>query len=379
MNHIPKIVLSSSVVLAASLFSLGCGGDSGCCSRDAVVAEVSLLASNNFVQDNILPTNVNTLTVNGASSSSNGTINKAVWTVYESCDNKNTIIDGPKTVTTKDQELELNLGTPGQHQVCVVITDTNGLSDEDCKCVTVQPLDGPAANISGLPQTLKVGCPLPTPTGESSVTNSGSNTLTYAWTLDDNAVGSTVTPTLPDTLTATPNPHVVCLTVTDSNGLSDESCQNVNIIPHVAPTAIMRVWNHLNADQVDIPAGSTLSKSTQYDLSCAGSQDDCPSDTDGEEIECTWNASSYKAENGSCDNVPEPGSTRYYIENCFDDAEHTGHGVQTTTPNTDTALLSYITLCGSPTEFDCVKVTMTATDKLHGDLNTTVTKVFNAQ
>ncbi len=370
MSNFTKVLVGSSLVLGAALFSIGCGGGAGCCSGNDVKANVNILS--NVINGN-LPSNSHTLDVNGLGSSSDGTITKAVWTAYATC-TKDTVID-TKTVTAKDAAVVLDLGAPGTHKVCVVVTDTNGNSDEDCKCINVQELDGPSASITGLSQTLKVGCPLPTPTGENSTTNSGSNTLTYAWTLDGNSVGTATTPTLPTTLTATPNPHVVCLTVTDSNGISNEQCQNVNIVPHNAPTAVIRVWNHLNADQSDIPENSILSKNTRYDLSCSGSQDDCPQDA--ENIECTWNASSYKAVGGSCDIAKS--ARNYYVENCFDDAEHTGHGSQTTTPNTDSNLLSYITLCNSATEFDCVEVVMTATDKLHGDLNTTVSRIFKAQ
>ncbi len=372
MKNLTKVTLASSLILGAALFAIGCGGSSSCCNSNAIKAKVNLLSENNLA-GGLLPLNDHTLTVNGLASTSDGTITKAVWRAYADC-SKNEVID-TKTVSSKDAKVELDLGAPGQHKVCVTVTDTNGLSDEDCTCITVQELNGPSANINGLPQELKAGCPLPTPTGANSITNSGSNQLSYAWTLDGATAGSGVTPSLPSTLTATPNPHEVCLTVTDSNGISNETCQKVNIIPHVAPTAVMKVWNVDNVDQTDIPAGSVLTKSTQYKLSCAGSRDDCPQDA--EDIECRWNASSYKAVNGSCD-VAESART-YYIQNCFDDNQHTGHGAQTTTPTTDSALVSFITLCGSATEFDCVEVTMTATDKLHGDLNTSIKRVFKAQ
>ncbi len=371
MSNFTKIALTGSLVLSAALFSIGCGGNSACCSGNAVDAKVNILG--NLINGDTLPQNQSTLTVNGISSSSDGTITKAVWTSYTDCD-KSAIVD-TKTVSSKADSVTLDLGAPGNHKVCVVVTDTNGNSDEDCKCITVQQLDGPSAKITGLPQQLKVGCPLPTPTGATSVTNSGSNRLTYAWTLDGNAVGTSVTPSLPTTLTATPNPHIVCLTVTDSNGLSNETCQNVSIAPHEAPTAVMKVWNTGDSTQADIQAGETLSKNNTYNLSCAGSRDDCPQDD--EDIECRWNASSYKAVNGDC-NVAESART-YYIQNCFDDNEHTGHGPQTTTPTSNSSLLSSITLCGSATEFDCVEVEMTATDKLHGNLSTTIKRVFKAQ
>ena len=372
MHNLSKIALVGSVVLGAALFSIGCGGDSACCSGNAVVAKVNILESNN-ISNGTLPLNQHTLNVNGLGSSSDGTITKAVWSVYQNCE-KTTVID-TKTVASKDTAVTLDLGAPGQHKVCVVVTDTNNNTDEDCTCVTVQELNGPSASITGLPQTLKVGCPLPVPTGQNSITNSGSNRLTYAWTLDDTNVGTAVRPTLPSTLTATPNPHVLCLTVTDSNGISNEQCQNVNIVPHDAPTAAIKVWNSNDSSQADIPAGSLLAKSTQYNLSCAGSHDDCPQDA--EDIECTWNASSFKAVGGSC-NVPES-SRAYYVKNCFDDAEHEGHGAQVTTPTTASALVSSITLCGSETEFDCIEVTMTAKDKLHGDLSTTTSRIFRAE
>lgn len=374
MLNFSKVLISSSLVLTATLFTIGCGDSNACCTGDDIEAEVNLLSNNNFVNENTLPLNVNTLNVSSLGSTSTGTITKAVWTAYENCNDTSTAID-TKTVSSKDTTVQLDLGNPGTHKVCVEVTDTNGNSDEACQCVTVQEFDGPSARITGLAETLKTGCPLPTPTGATSTSNSGSGTLTYAWTLNGNNAGTGAAPTLPSTLTETPNPHVVCLTVTDSNNLSNEVCQDVVIVPHDSPTAVMRVWNHLNQDQVDIPAGSPLQKNFRYDLSCSGSQDDCPQNP-VEDIECTWNASSYQAVDGSCD--VDASARAYYVRDCFDDTEHSGHGEQVTTPNTDTNLLSYITLCNSPVDFDCVEVTMTATDKLHGDLNTTISRIYRA-
>lgn len=364
MHNLSKIALVGSVVLGAALFSIGCGGDSACCSGNAVVAKVNLLASNN-IKDGVLPANIHTLSVNGLNSSSTSTIQRADWTVYSDC-SKTSVIDTAQA-TSKDDIVSLDLGNPGQHAVCVVVTDANGLTDEDCQCITVAPLNGPTPVIS--PTTIKTGCPLD---ASKSVSHSASGQIkSYKWTL-----GSLTGTTFATTATTnTPaNASRVCLTVTDSNNNSNGTCQNVS--PHTAPTAVIKVWNSNDAAQSDIPAGSPLSKNVQYNLSCAGTRDDCP--IDAEDIECKWNASSFKAVNGSCD-VAES-ARAYYIKDCFDNAQHPGgHGVQTTTPSTASALISSITLCGSATEFDCVEVKMTATDKLHGNLQTTTSKVFKAQ
>jgi len=367
MNNLSKIVVSSSLVLGAALFSLGCGDDA-CCKGNEVVAKVNLLSSNNLINGDTLLPNDHTLSVNGFGSSSDGTITKAVWTVYESCSQKNTILD-TQTVTSKDTAVELDLATPGTHNVCVVVTDDNGNKDEDCTCVTVQQLDGPSASITGLSQTLKVGCPLPTPTGASSTTNSGSSTLTYAWTLDGNPAGSAVTPNLPTTLTAAPDPHEVCLTVTDSNEISNEQCQNVDIIPHTAPTAVLSVWNSGDTNQTLLNENTdALSRSDSYDLSCGGSHDDCPQDA--EDLTCNWEARSYFVEGTDCSTTPQTN----YISDCFtNEGGHSGFGSKVTDVSTPT----FVQLCSAnETQYKCVEVSLTVTDNLHNITSETVTKTF---
>jgi len=310
MNNLSKIVFTSALTLGAVLLSIGCGNTESCCDGNTPPkAKIVLLAQNNL-NNNILPPNANTLRVNGIASSDNGKVAKAVWIVYKGC-TKDIIIDA-KGYKDKNDTVTLYLGNPGNHKVCLVVTDEKGLKNESCECVTVQPFDGPVAKISSLPEQMKIDCPLPTPTGATSISNSISDVLKYKWTLDGNNAGTNVTPNLPATFTATPNPHIVCLRVTDDRGLANEICQNVEMIPHVAPTAVMKVSRHsdTNNSQANIPAGRFLARGTRYDLSCSGSQDDCTMTDDN--LTCTWEAISYNEE------CAVPIKTTF-IPNCFNE------------------------------------------------------------
>jgi len=366
MNNFSKVLVGSSLVLGVALFSMGCGGNSSCCTGNDVIAQVNLLGANNLTNGNTLPLNVNTLNVNGMGSSSDGTITKAVWTVYEDC-TKDTMID-TKTVTTKGAEVELDLGEAGTHKVCIVVTDTNGNSDEDCKCITVQENNGPTADIDGLSNILKAGCPISL-NGANSVSHSGSNTIqSYVWTLDGTTVSTVETYALPDGLTA--GSHEICLTVTDSNQETHQRCETKVVQPHSNPVAVLNVSH----DNIDVADEGTLYFNDTLNLTCAGSHDDCPEGNrnipQNESTQtgtCDFNGQSWQSEDATCQTPPPAGvvyinggpnpTSYFYQENC----RLTGEVNQV---NTTSGSVS-VSMCGQPL-FNCVKFWVDVTDNFGG-------------
>ena len=369
MKTITKVTLASSLVLGAALFSLGCGSGESCCSGNSVDAKVSLLDSNNMGSNNTLPANVSTLQVSGLTSTSNSNIVKAEWIAYSDCA-KTAIVDR-KEVSAKDTDVTLDLQTPGSHKVCLVVTDANGLQDEDCKCVTVQETAGPTAIITGLPADMKIGCPLPALSGADSVSHSSSGTISsYSWSLDGANLGTGATPTLPSNLTDNPNPHEVCLTVTDSDGNTNMSCKNLTVKPHDKPTAVLHVLN----GTTEIEDGGELNFGSSLTLNCNGSHDDCPIDANGRSIpqynasnngECNFNGSSYESTAADCSVLPQAGvvypdtqtAPYYYKENC----KLTGELTQSSATDGQVT----VNMCGTQV-FHCVKFWVDVTDQFGG-------------
>ncbi len=353
MNNLLKNVVNSSLILGMVLFSVGCG-DNGCCDKSKIVANVNLLGANNLLSDNTLPSG-NTLTVDGLGSSTDSNITQAVWTVYAD-DSKDTVLT-TKKVTNETTNVSLILGEPGKHKVCVVVTDTNKLTAEDCKTIIVpentEPVF-PTATITGLPAEMKTGCPIPAVSGANSTTSSGSGLLTYAWTLDDTGAGEEATPTLPTSFTDTPSPHRLCLTVTDSNQIEgEEVCQTVTMISHVPPTAILDVKN--SADELV----TALDKGITYNLSCENSYDDC-NETD-DINSCEFHGRSYLVADGEDCNYDN--KIADYITDC---------GINQTTGD----LIASIGTCAAqtPSKYNCVDLTLMVTDK--NGLETNTTKSF---
>ena len=375
MHTLTKVVISSSLVLGAALFSLGCGGGASCCDGNSVNAKVNLLASNNFTSTNTLPANQSVLAVNGLGSTSNSNIVKADWTAYANC-TKDTVID-TATATSKDTSIQLDLKTPGQHKVCVVVTDVNGLTDEDCDCITVQELDKPTPVIS--PAALKPACPLD---GSTSVSHSGSNRIDgYKWTVNTLS-GSTFATTATSQVPSGANK--VCLTVTDSNGETNGICRDV--APHSAPVAVLHVSQN-QSGQNEIADGGILNFGDQLNVTCAGSHDDCPLTDGGRSIPqngtntngtCEFNGASYQSTAPDCSVVPQDGvvytgqsqhatnpatatetatAPYWYRENC----KLSGELTQTN----NTAGAVSVLMCGTEV-FNCVKFWVDVTDEFGG-------------
>jgi hypothetical protein len=121
----------------------------------------------------------------------------------------------------------------GTHQLCVLVTDSNGCTDDHCGDFTVYP--EPTADAGGDADCLETGGPLQV--GGSPTASGGTAGYTYAWSgaksacLSDTAVAN---PTL-DKTCAGVGTHQLCVLVTDSNGCTDNSCGD--FIVHPEPTA----------------------------------------------------------------------------------------------------------------------------------------------
>jgi hypothetical protein len=324
--------------------------------------------------------------VNGLGSTSNSNIVKADWTVYADCTKDTAIYTA--TATSKDTNIQLELDKPGQHKVCVVVTDVNGLTDEDCDCVTVQELDKPTPVIS--PAALKPACPLD---GSTSVSHSGSNRIDgYKWTV--NSLSNTPFATTAQT-TVPAGANKVCLTVTDSNGESNGICRDVT--PHAAPVAVLHVFQD-QAGQNEVADGGVLNFGDSLSITCAGSHDDCPLTDGGRSIPqngtntngtCDFNGASYQSTAEDCSVVPGVGvmytgesasattpatatetttAPYWYRENC----KLTNELTQTS----NTAGAVTVQMCGTAV-FNCVKFWVDVTDEFGG--TTRAEKTFRVQ
>jgi hypothetical protein len=347
MNNLSKVVLTGSIVLGAALFSIGCGGDSSCC--EPTKPPTAIIGG--FPSSGVLGANEHRLTINGTQSKDDGNIVAYEWTVDD-------------VFASKEQSPTLDLGNPGRHKVCLKVTDNDNLTHMTCEYITVPELNGPTPVIS--PTMIKSGCPLD---GSSSVSHSASGEIRgYKWTLnslDSTTVSTASTYTVPNLTTATK----VCLTVTDSNGEENGICQD--IIPHDAPTAVLNVLESTGSNPTSISEATLLQRGTAYNLSCAGSTDDCPIADDN--LSCQWQARSYFVEGDDCSATPQTN----YISDCFStDNGHSGFGDTTTTPTTHT----FVQLCGADsTKYKCVEFTLTVKDNKHNITASPIKKVFHVE
>ncbi len=268
-----------------------------------------------------------TVTVSGTTSSDDIGVVSYQWSV-----------DDINTSTQPTTTIDLNIPSS---KICLTVTDADKQTNQTCKNIIVVAPSLPKAVVSGLDGiTIKTGCPIIVSANGSSSTNGAISS--YSWLLDGTEVATTQDINIS---VATEGTHQLCLNVTDSTGsVSEDNCQNIVVNPHVPPTPKLVLLDSSGAPVTN----KILIKSTKYNLSCAGSKDDCNRDV----TECKWNATSYLL---NADGTKTP-----YIVNCFDDAEHSGHGPAITTTLTP----SNITLCGSTNKFNTVEVTLTVTDVL---------------
>ena len=269
-----------------------------------------------------------TVTVDGMTSSDDVGVVSYQWS-----------IDDVNTSTEPTTTVDLNIPSS---KICLTVTDEDNQTNQTCKNITVVTPTLPKAVVSGLDGVVvKTQCPIIVSANGSSSENS--TISNYQWLLDGTEVATTQDINIS---IATEGIHKLCLNVTDSIGAtSEENCQDINVQPHVNPTAVLTLLDAANQPVTN----KILLPNQTYSLSCAGSIDDC----DREVSSCEWNASSYLVDISAGTKIP-------YIKDCFNSDEHTGHGDKITT----TAQPSNITLCGSTDKFNVVEVTLTVTDVL---------------
>ncbi len=189
----------SLVLLAAVAVFSGCGEDECCFSGIAPTAVIAGLgAGQTLVADSF------TLG-DGGSSDSDGTVSSRTWTVG-------------------GVEVENGYTLPvGTHDVCLLVTDNDGLTDKTCGKVTINEV----ANVA---PTARVTAPSTCDAGDtiniSGTTSSDSdgNVASYAWT-PTSITGATGTITCPAS-----GSQEVCLIVTDNDGEVSSNTDNCKTI-----------------------------------------------------------------------------------------------------------------------------------------------------
>ena len=238
---------------AAVIFSTGC--ESECCGTPAPTALIDGLNAGATVT-------TSSFTLSGARSHDNndgGTITNYSWTV-----------DG--VAANEGQTL-----SAGSHEVCLTVTDNDGLTNETCGTVVIGVATGPKAIITQLAITCTVGDTL----NVSGSTSTGSP-VSYAWT--PSAIGTTASGTI--NCPAAGVAQEVCLTVTDSAGATNQTCSTV--------TGAAEATSCNPAITAKDSAGNvvtTVSAGGIYTFENNVTAANCPA------AECTWSASSTKNDN----------------------------------------------------------------------------------
>jgi len=424
MNKFSKVAIFSSVVLGATLFSVGCGGDSFCCKDGEPpipkIADAGTQSAN-YANGQYTLTSNKSLKLNGLQDSvdtDNGQVVKCNWYIADEAK------DGSaksKKLVKKDScenvEIDFSKFANGTKKlVCLEVIDNNGLSSNlnngyisdfngagkiregakqgvegrkklDCRRVVIgsDPVINPTKpefkiyNARDNQETgsspVKQNCPFYFKPVNEVTTNT-----TCEWTIDGTKVSEDCGGVF-DQHRNDLNPHEICL-ITNGD-VAGKECHNFQAVEHTAPTAVMNVY--YEGETTPITTGILKATKTIY-LSCKDSKNDCPGDNSG--LECKWDASSYEAVNGSCD-VPE-GDRVYNYQDCFDDQNHTDHGPQTTLASeeiitklrdhAEDSKLTYQYVCGSATR-KCVEVKLTVTDKRFdpNKTSTTVTRHFKVE
>lgn len=123
--------------------------------------------------------------------------------------------------------------SPGTFTVRLRVTDANGATAQDDDTITVTAAAGPTANITFSPTTPAAGQPVNF-SGSGSTSAPGTTITSFAWNFGDGTSGTGVTTSH---TFAAPGTYVVRLVVTDSNGRTGTTTQNVTATAVSAPTA----------------------------------------------------------------------------------------------------------------------------------------------
>jgi PKD repeat protein len=120
-----KNVLLSSMVLVAVLS--GCGGDGSCCDAQPIEEAIGTppVAKITGISDPTVISLGQSVTVNGiASSDRDGDVTSYKWTV-----------DGEEKATEQSPTFTFN--TPGDHEICLTVTDNDNQESVNMECKTV--------------------------------------------------------------------------------------------------------------------------------------------------------------------------------------------------------------------------------------------------
>ncbi len=244
----------------------------------------------------------------------------------------------------------------------------------DSECCSLKK--SPTAVISGFTDkdiievTTAVGKPIFLSVNGQNSFDDG-NVTKYEWFVN----GASVANTMIGNLEVNPGHNEICLLVTDNENNTNKTCEDITVKrpdevsqpqptltcqqkpmdQHADPKAVLTLTNE---NDKTIVTDNILQPSTKYSLSCKGSLDDC-----GDNVkECKWAATSY---------ILNPDGTKTpYVKDCFDNAQHSGHGAAFTT----TDIPSNITLCGNNTRFNRVEVSLTVVDDYNR--TNTITEIY---
>ena len=150
------------------------------------------------------------VTFTSTSTEGDGTITSYEWS-----------IDGEQVGT--GSTLENTFTSPGTYHVTLLVTDSNGLSDDITRTVTVQALEGPTADFTFDPEQPNVDQDVTF----TSTSQEGDSPITdYVWEIDGEDVS-----TEEEFTTSFDNPgtYDITLTVTDQNDLSDDITKDIHV------------------------------------------------------------------------------------------------------------------------------------------------------
>jgi hypothetical protein len=398
MNNFSKMLVGSSLVLGAVLFSVGCGGDSFCC-KDGEPPIPKIVGDDKDISlDGKTTHTFNALTTNGMD---DGNIVKCNW-----------YIDGKLQSYTGSScsNVELNFdGMSGKPEVCLEVIDNDGISSKenngkikkdkvgpssekngnlelrkkmDCKYVAITPENHvePVAKISLANSTFMSGCPIATAADAGSTPGEGSIT-NYAWSLDGaelNDGPNELSLKYDDMNNLSIGEHKACLVVTNSLGAkSKPACETITVKEHKAPTAVLNVTGELDtvSSEGQAPDGTIKSSST-VKLSCKGSHDDCPvgeraipKDGAGKTGECKFGGISYLSDSPDCSVV----KTVYKDCSKVGEGDYNAHFGDVTDDGAGVSL----GICGNTTLFNCVKLWVDVKDNFGG--TSRAEKTFNVK
>lgn len=186
------------------------------------------------------------LSVDGSLSSDDVNIIAYKWSV-----NGGVVSTAPTTNITLDK--------PGTYNICLDVTDSDNVTDQTCKVVTIPE---PKVILSNPPKAVILGIIDNEQRAPGSIVLNGTTSsddigiVSYQWSINDINVSTEATPTV-ELITADKK---ICLTVTDADNQTDQTCKNITIVAPSIPKAV--------ASGID---GATIKTQCPIIVSAAGS------------------------------------------------------------------------------------------------------------